>query len=157
MVGGSETTPPPGGIIFDDSISHGLRMEPERPSYLSSAVWVCCLFALLMLLLHFIPLTVQQKRQSVWEMCKIQPRELDCEHSSGTTPGSMGTTPAHSPRIRETSRGNSGMIRGELRFPPKMAFGWSGPSWLDLRPGLQNRKFPRRLVIYQRSQRACSA
>ena len=46
-----------------------------------------------MLLLHLIPFTVQQKRQSVWEMCKIQPHELDCESSLWTIPEIKGGDP----------------------------------------------------------------
>ena len=56
-------------------------------------VCVCCFLVLFVLLLHLIPFTVQQKRQSVWEMCKIQPHELDCESSLWTIPEIKGGDP----------------------------------------------------------------
>ena len=53
MVGESETIPPLGGIIFDDSISHRLRMEPGRLSYLVSAGVRVLLFVFLSLLASY--------------------------------------------------------------------------------------------------------
>ena len=85
-------------------------------------VWVCCLFAFVCAsaTLHTIPLTVQQKRQSVWEMCKIQPHELDCERVKGLLLDYSQITPKWDPSapgtpVSETGTPSSGIWDSFIR------------------------------------------